>query len=386
MLQDYLHRYRRELLDSVVPFWLNHSLDREHGGYFTCLDRTGAVYDSRKYVWLQGRAVWTFSRLYNEVERRPEWLAAAKLGVDFLRRHALDAEGRCYFSLTRDGRPAAFQRKPYGAVFLSAGLLEYAKASGSDERREEAVRLFWKILDWIRDPALLGRPLLPGQAPTSSLASVMVTMMLLLDIIPVDDDPRLPGLLDDSIAAAMRHLHPGRNVFLESVGLDGSFDAESPDGRFFNPGHSIEMAWFLLHALRRRPDARLQEQALDALASSLEAGWDGEHGGLFYFMDIEDRPMLPLESSMKLWWPHTEALYAVILAWSITRDPRWLQWLQRLDAYAFSHFADPTHGEWFGYCDRFGNVTNTCKGNHYKGFYHVPRFLLMSVQEISRIS
>ncbi len=31
-------RYRRNLEESVIPFWLRHSVDREHGGYFCCLE------------------------------------------------------------------------------------------------------------------------------------------------------------------------------------------------------------------------------------------------------------------------------------------------------------------------------------------------------------
>lgn len=83
MFDEIYKRYRRELFESVVPFWLRYSIDREAGGYFTGLDREGTVYDSRKYVWLQGRAIWTFSRLYNEFEQREEWLEAAAFGVDF---------------------------------------------------------------------------------------------------------------------------------------------------------------------------------------------------------------------------------------------------------------------------------------------------------------
>ena len=66
MLKELKQRYETTLFDSVMPFWLDHSLDKEHGGYFTCLDRDGAVYDTSKYVWLQGRQVWTLSRLYNK--------------------------------------------------------------------------------------------------------------------------------------------------------------------------------------------------------------------------------------------------------------------------------------------------------------------------------
>ncbi len=67
-------QYRNELLDNVLPFWLEHSQDLEFGGYFTCLDRKGGVFDTDKFIWLQGREVWMFSMLYNKVEKRQEWL------------------------------------------------------------------------------------------------------------------------------------------------------------------------------------------------------------------------------------------------------------------------------------------------------------------------
>ncbi len=224
--------------------------------------------------------------------------------------------------------------------------------------------------------------MLQGELTASKLADVMVMIMLLLELMSVDHDPRYAALLSEYICAALRHREPGRNVFLEHVGLDGALLLDSPDGRLLNPGHSIETAWFLLLALRRQPDAALQQQVLRTLESTLEFGWDKEYGGIYYFMDIEGRPTLQLESKMKLWWPHTEALYAVILAYTLTRDRRWIAWLERLDAYAFSHFQDRSRGGWFGYCDRQGILSNECKGNHYKGFFHVPRFLLMSIQEM----
>lgn len=119
------------------------------------------------------------------------------------------------------------------------------------------------------------------------------------------------------------------------------------------------------------------------LEGSLELGWDREFGGLYYFMDVEGRPLLQLEASMKLWWPHAEALYATTLAYQRTGQKRWLDWLERLDEYTFRHFVDdPRYGEWFGYCDRRGQVTHTLKGNHYKGCFHVPRALLLCLGEM----
>ena len=83
-------QYKHELLDSVMPFWVEKSQDLEYGGYFTCLERDGSVFDTDKFVWMQGREVWMLSTLYNKVERRQEWLDAAIQGAEFMRRYAHD--------------------------------------------------------------------------------------------------------------------------------------------------------------------------------------------------------------------------------------------------------------------------------------------------------
>ena len=69
-------QYKSELLDRVMPFWMENSIDKEFGGYFTCIERNGEVYDTDKFIWLQGREVWMLATLYNKVERRQEWLDA----------------------------------------------------------------------------------------------------------------------------------------------------------------------------------------------------------------------------------------------------------------------------------------------------------------------
>src|ERR1700676_2220150 len=101
----YIDLYRNNLLEDVIPFWLKNSSDKEYGGYFTCLDKSGEVYDTDKFIWLQCRQVWTFSMLYNQVEQRQQWLDFALQGADFLEANGRDTEGNWYFSLARDGRP-----------------------------------------------------------------------------------------------------------------------------------------------------------------------------------------------------------------------------------------------------------------------------------------
>ena len=96
-------QYKSELLDNVLPFWLEKSQDLEYGGYFSCLDRDGSVFDTDKFIWLQGREVWMFAMLYNKVEKKQEWLDCAIQGAEFLKKYAHDGNYDFYFSVTREG-------------------------------------------------------------------------------------------------------------------------------------------------------------------------------------------------------------------------------------------------------------------------------------------
>ena len=94
--------YKTELLDNVLPFWLANSQDKELGGYFSCLNRDGSVFDTDKFIWLQGREVWMFSMLYNKVEKRQEWLDCAIQGGEFLKKYGHDGIIGIFLWIVRD--------------------------------------------------------------------------------------------------------------------------------------------------------------------------------------------------------------------------------------------------------------------------------------------
>ena len=105
-------QYKQELLQQVIPFWMNHSIDHEFGGFLHCLERDGSVFDTDKFVWMQGREVWMLAKLYNTVqeptvsaETRQQWLDAAIQGAEFLKEKAHNGQLNFYFSLDREGRP-----------------------------------------------------------------------------------------------------------------------------------------------------------------------------------------------------------------------------------------------------------------------------------------
>ena len=98
------------LLEDTLPFWLDHCVDHQHGGFTMALDQTGQVIDTDKGVWQQGRFTWLLGELYNNLEARSEWLDLARHGADFLLKHCFDEMMDGWFHVTREGKPIRKRR------------------------------------------------------------------------------------------------------------------------------------------------------------------------------------------------------------------------------------------------------------------------------------
>ncbi|MFQ3586727.1 MAG: AGE family epimerase/isomerase [Fimbriimonadaceae bacterium] len=378
--------HRDDLLDDIVPFWTRHSVDREFGGFLTFLDRDGRVYGPDKPIWLQGRIAWLFARLYNEVEPRPEWLELSRHGIDFLEKHAFDADGRMFFVVARDGRPLRKRRYLFSETFATMAFAEYARATRDDRYRQKAADLFDRILRYHTTPGLLEPKEIQSTRASKGHAMPMILVATAQIARQVDDRPIYADTIDRSLYEIFHHFaKPEHKALLETVGPNGEF-IDTPEGRCINPGHAIETAWFIFEEAVHRGDADLWKAALPILEWSLERGWDREFGGLFYFQDVFGEPCVQYEWDMKLWWPHTEALVATLFAYELTGDPKWAEWYERIHAYTWSHFPDRRYGEWYGYLHRDGTVSHRQKGNLWKGPYHVSRMLLLCWRRAERMA
>ncbi|XP_064605325.1 N-acylglucosamine 2-epimerase-like isoform X2 [Liolophura sinensis] len=370
-------------LDRTMEFWLKNSHDDKYGGFFTCLTRDGKVYDETKYCWLQGRQVWTYSRLYNDVKRfhKPEILDAARNGGEFLMKYVKNPETwKCYFSLTRDGKPLKIQRTIFSECFYLMALSELARATGDPKYKTEALKMMDKILYWVRvDDTELGRPKLAGMESVNKMAIPMVILCLIDQLVTME-----PGLLDKyrsdmkwCISQVLSHVQRDGKVVLENVSFDGK-ELPGCAGRLMNPGHAIEAGWVLTTLANRLEDNTLKSIAIEKfIDTSFENGWDKKYGGIFYFLDADGLSPAQLEWNMKLWWPHNEALIAFLMAYKETKNSEYFQKFSKVFDYAYKHFVDDVHGEWFGYLDRRGEINMDFKGGDYKGCFHVARYLMM---------
>ncbi len=377
--------YHRHLLENVVPFWMRSDLlDKEFGGYITSVDREGKSYNDDKSVWFQGRGLWTFSKLCNTYGSRPEWVAAAKSGADFIRAHCIDpVDGRMYFTVTRDGRPLRKRRYYFSESFLAVGFAEYALLTTDEADLALARDYFALMFRLYEHPETDPFKITPKEnAAVRSLHSNANPMVLVSSAQTLRRaDPANAAFYDTAIRRVIEdmltlHYKEDLHCVLENVALDGSI-LDNPTGRTVNPGHSIENAWFLMNRALQTDDRELLHKALNILEWSLDIGWDTKWGGIVYFTDVYGRPCEQLEHDMKLWWVHNEALIATLLAGAVTGDEKWDIWYEKLHDYVFSHFPDEEHGEWYGYLHRDGTVSHSQKGSLWKGPYHLPRCLML---------
>ncbi len=360
--------YRDGLLNDTLPFWLDHATDKEHGGIMTALDRQGRLIDTDKGVWQQGRFAWTLGYLHNTLGPNPLWLNEARRTLEFLRAHAYDTDGRMFFHLTREGQPIRKRRYAFSEAFMAIACGEYARATRSQEYADLARKTYAVYKNHVDSPAKF-----TALRPTRGLGHPMINIVTCQRLRESINLEGATEIIDRAIADITRyHLKPDLRCVMETTAPDGSI-IDHTDPRTLNPGHAIEGAWFIMHEgkLRNRPD--YIKTGLDMLDWSWERGWDTEMGGLFYYRDVFHHPVSEYWQDMKFWWPHNETLIATLLAWQLTRDPKYARMHTLAHDWTYAHFPDPEFGDWFGYLARDGRICSTIKGNLYKGLFHIPR-------------
>ena len=370
-------KYKTELLDSVLPFWLNKSIDKEYGGYFSCLDRDGSVYDTDKFIWLQGREVWLFSMLCNKLGKKQEWLDAAIQGAEFLKKYGHNGDYDFYFSLTREGKPLVEPYNIFSNTFACMAFAQLAKATGSEEYAEISRRIFKRILERRGNPKGKWSKAVPGTRPMKDFALPMIICNMALEVEEIINDPQLlEKTIDECLHEVLDVFYqPDLGCMLENVSSLDNSRLDCFEGREINPGHNLEALWFMMNLGIRRNDKALVNKCVEISLSVIERGWDKEYGGIFYFLDSKGAPQQKLEWDQKLWWVHIESAIAMIKGYQLTGNKKCLEWFEKLDEYMWSRFKDPLHPEWFGYLNRRGEMLLPLKGGKWKGCFHVPRGL-----------
>lgn len=375
-IKQWAESYKTDLTENIMPFWMEHGWDKVNGGVYTCLDRDGSLIDTTKSVWFQGRFAFICAYAYNNVEKNPMWLEAAKSTLDFIESHCFDENGRMYFSVTAEGKPLRMRRYVFSETFAAIAMSEYALATGEQKYAERALQIFKDTQRFLTTPGILA-PKFEESVQLQSHSIIMILINVGSCIRKVINDPKLTEQIDESIAKLKKFfIHPEFKCLLETVGKNGEF-VDTCMGRTINPGHCIETSWFIMEEAKQRGwDKEITDMALQIFDWSWDWGWDKQYGGIINFRDCRNLPVQDYSQDMKFWWPQTETIIASLYAYLATGDDEYIYKHQRISEWTYAHFPDTEFGEWYGYLHRDGTVAQPAKGNLFKGPFHIPRMMI----------
>jgi mannobiose 2-epimerase len=348
-------RIEQELRGNLLPFWMDHVLDRQNGGFHGRVDNDLTVRDDvERSAVVNARILWTFaaaSRAYGQAEH----VAVAQWAYSHLRRVFRDGlHGGVYWSVDAAGQPVNDRKHVYAQAFAIYGLAEYARATGSSEGLAWAHDLLRLVEQHTYDPRLGGNiecrsrdwsPLsdmrLSDKEPPA--AKTMNTLLHLMEAYTnlrrVSADPLLAERHEALIETFL-----DRVVDADAARFRLFFDADwRPLPDHISPGHDIEGSWLLVEAAevagRRDLLARTQAMALRMADAVLAGGLDDEGFVVYQAGEHPDRA--------RHWWPQAEGMVGFYNAYQLSGDRRYERAALRLWELIDQCFVDRRYGEWF---------------------------------------
>ncbi len=382
--------YIDQLLGDIVPWWMEHAIDREHGGICSFIEDDGTVVSTDKYMWSQLRALYTWSLLYNRIEPRPEWLEVARGIFEFVAAHGRNAEGDWNYWLTAEGDVVEGPTSIYSDGFAIMGMTEFARATGEQRAIDIALETYRTARARLSRPGgyLTAPYVVPAGAKAHGVSMIFSSVFYMLGEFLGDEEIMAAGY--DHALQVMEHFRrPEQMCLLEYVALDGSV-LDSPEGRVVVPGHAIESMWFQMHIFEHRGEAERIAQAAECVRWHTGAAWDPEWGGLVLAFDSRWRGEPAWEHAMrKFWWVHTETLYALLLSYYYTREQWCLDWYDRVHEWTFAHFPVAEYGEWRMRLTREGRPPEgvlSLLPLPIKDPFHTPRAMVMMIDVLERLT
>lgn len=381
-INELIEIYKDSLFNDNLPFWKAYAKDDLYGGYHHYLDRDGKLLSTDKSVWLNSRQLWTYSYLYNHFEKRNEWLTEAKHCYDFIIKYCLDGDGKMLFSVTYDGKPLKKSDDWLTETFGLIGFAEYSKAANDKNTLMMTRNLFRKVV------ALYDAPKATGVRPLQAHVEPMLLLSTTQTLRAVDTEHEAnyndvaKRLYSDIVRLFVKK---DRKLLLEFVGTNGEIYEDVAQGRTVNVGHAIEEAWFMIVEGMYQNDSKMISDSIELLDWMLDFGWDKEFGGFYSFLDMNGKPPYEFIWDSKLWWPHNEAMYALLLAHHLTGESKYEQWYEKVHKWAFKYFKDDEYGEWYGYLHRDGSVLLPIKGSEWKGSFHTSRMFMYGLELLEKM-
>jgi len=377
-----------ELTNGILPYWRDHTVDRQRGGFYGRITGEGnVVAEAPKGAVLNARILWAFSDASRVLRNGDTYRSLAGRAYTYFNEHFWDREhGGIYWMLDANGKPTEPKKQVYAQAFAVYAMAEYHRLTGRDESLERAIRLFQLIEEHAFDNDEGGYfeafsrdwELLADMRLSEKDANERKTMNTHLHVLEAYTnlyrewpDPALEARLRETVRLFMDTI-----LDAETNHLVGFFDDQwIPRTEFVSYGHDIEASWLLVEAAEVLNDASLldevQATALQ-MARVTQAEGQDEDGGLFYEQAADGT----LDDD-KHCWTQAEAIVGFVNAYEISSEQAFLDAAAACWTFVQEHIIDTERGGWFFSVSRTGVPhLEKNKVGPWKGPYHSTRACL----------
>lgn len=375
-MKNYYKQYLNTLNFEVMPFWLKYSKD-ESGAINNCLSEDGTVLSKDRFIWSQGRALWTFSAMYNEIEKNPEYLERAHGLFNYLLSVRPEKGKSWNYLYDENGNVKAGPDSIYVDGFVLAGMTEYYKLTKNPIAKEIALEIYHNTYDLIKRPGSYG--VAPRTIPEGmEIHGVyMVFSFFYHNLAKVIDSQEIS---DTAYALANKILdrfyNKEKDAVIEFIRVDGSRQDTAPE-RLCMPGHTLETLWFIMNIFEDRNEKDKILECCRLVKRHFELGW--ENGSMRLAIDIDGKsPIFRDKADFRAWWVHCEALVATAYAYKYTKDESFMQMHEQINEFAFSHYPSG-YGDWINWLDSDLKVAPSA-ALPVKDPFHLPRALIYLIK------
>ncbi len=380
---SYRSEIAAELHHNILPFWMNHVVDRENEGFYGCITNDLKINPKAdKGCILNSRILWTYASAYR-MYQEPCYLSTATRAYQFLINHFWDNEySGLYWMVNYQGEVVNSRKQIYNLAFGIYGLSEFYRATGEQESLVRAIELYQLIETKSYDRKnkgyieALSREWLPiddyrlsanDLNEKKSMNTHLHIMEAYTNLLRVWDNPILRERLKELIEITLEHI-----IDPDTYHFKLFFNEQwSSATNGLSYGHDIEGSWLLYEAAKILNDKLILDKVNDIIIQMArkvyDEGLDKEHGGLFYDYDA-------VLDTDKHWWPQAEAMVGFINAYELTGEDYFFEASYRIWEFVKEYIIDSQNGEWFSKVSRSGKVyENMPKVEPWKCPYHNSR-------------
>lgn len=344
-------RFADWLHERTIPYWLEHGVDRDDGGFHEKLgpDRL-PVSDTGKRVMVQARQLYVaadHALLTGSAEAR----AAADSALGFMRGHCRHPDGGWRFRVARNGSPQDDTRDLYAHAFVLFAQAWHNRLDPNGGAAADAAATLAFLDDVMAHPEGGYHEALDAAGqPTGGMRRQNPHMHLFeafLEWTAISDDPVWRARAD-----AMATLFETRfcvDGTLREFFADDLHPLDSDEGRLVESGHHYEWSWLLHRYESLTGDSRLAATADQLYRFAERYGIDPATGGI---IDSIDCTGAVVQDSRRL-WPQTEAIKAHAARQATARLTA------QIDALLTGHLDGMPDGAWREHLDTEGALLVT---------------------------